>query len=75
MRLNKQQIVTLMADLFGPEAPVEKKETESNSYARKKCKSCDWYNDTQSMCNRYSKITKPLDTACSKYLKRYRHGK
>ena len=72
MRLNKQ-IFNLMANLFGLAAPVEKK--ESKSYARKKCKSCDWYNDTQSMCNRYSKITKPLDSACPKYIKRYRRGK
>lgn len=72
MRLNKQ-ICNLMANLFGLEAPVEKK--ESKSYARKRCKSCDWYSQTQSMCNRYSKITKPLDSACPKYIKRYSRGK
>ena len=65
----------LLSILFGIEAPVEKKETESNSYARKKCKSCDWYSQTQSMCNRYQKRTNPLDSACSKYIKRYRRGK
>lgn len=64
-----------MAKLFGREAPVEKKETESNSYARKKCKSCDWYSQEQNMCNRYNRAAKPLDIACSKYLKRHRHGK
>ena len=46
MKLNKQ-IFNLMANFFGLAAPVEKKETESNSYARKKCKSCDWYSQTQ----------------------------
>lgn len=74
MRLNRQ-IFTLMADLFGREAPIEKKETESNSYALKMCKSCDWYSHTQSMCNRYDRSTKPLDSACPKYLKRYSRGK
>lgn len=74
MKLNKQ-IFNLMANFFGLAAPVEKKETGSNSYARNMCKSCDWYNDTQSMCNRYSKITKPLDSACPKYIKRYSRGK
>lgn len=74
MRLNKQ-IFNLMANLFGLETPVEKKETESNSYARKKCKSCDWYSQTQPMCIRHNRAAKPLDTACSKYLKRHRHGK
>lgn len=72
MKLNRQ-IFTLMADLFGPEAPVEKK--ESKSYARKKCKSCDWYSQTQPMCIRHNRAAKPLDTACSKYLKRHRRGK
>ena len=62
-------------DKFGLQTAVDIKENESTAYSRKKCKSCDWYNDTQSMCNRYSKITKPLDSACSKYLKRHRHGK
>ena len=74
MKLNRQ-IFTLMADLFGREAPVEKKETESNSYARKRCKSCDWYSQTQSICNRYNRAEKPLNTACSKYIKRYSRGK
>lgn len=74
MKLNRQ-IFTLMADFFGLAAPVEKKETESNSYARKKCKSCDWYSQTQSLCNRYNRSARPLDTACSKYLKRHRRGK
>ena len=74
MKLNRQ-IFTLMADLFGREAPVEKKETESNSYARKKCKSCDWYSQTESMCIRYNRAEKPLNTACPKYLKRHRRGK
>lgn len=72
MKLNKQ-IFNLMANLFGPEVPVEEK--ESKSYARKKCKSCDWYNDTQSMCNRYDRSARPLDSACPKYIKRYRRGK
>ena len=72
MRLNKQ-ICNLMANLFGLEAPVEKK--ESKSYARKRCKSCDWYSQTQPMCIRHNRAAKPLDTACSKYLKRYRRGK
>lgn len=72
MRLNKQ-IFNFMANFFGREAPVEKK--GSKSYARKKCKSCDWYSQAQPMCNRYSKITKPLDSACPKYIKRYSRGK
>ena len=75
MKLNKQQIFNLMANLFGLQTAVEKKETESNSYARKMCKSCDWYSHTLSMCNRYNRSAKPLDTACSKYLKRHRRGK
>lgn len=70
-----QYLRFLLSILLGIKVPVEKKETESNSYARKMCKSCDWYNDTQSMCNRYSKIAKPLDSACPKYIKRYRRGK
>lgn len=74
MKLNKQ-IFNLMANLFGREAPVEKKETESNSYARKKCKSCDWYSQAQPMCNRYNRSARPLDSACPKYLKRHRRGK
>lgn len=74
MKLNRQ-IFNLMAKLFGREAPVEKKETESNSYARKRCKSCDWYSQTQSMCNRYNRSARPLDSACPKYLKRHRRGK
>ena len=74
MRLSKQ-IFNLMANFFGLAAPVEKKETESNSYARKKCKSCDWYSHTQSMCNRYNRSARPLDSACPKYIKRYSRGK
>lgn len=74
MKLNKQ-IFNLMANLFGREVPVEKKETESSSYARKKCKSCDWYGQTQPMCIRHNRAEKPLNTACSKYIKRYRRGK
>ena len=65
----------LLSILFGIKVPIEKKETESNSYARKMCKSCDWYSHTQSMCNRYDRSTKPLDPACPKYLNRYHRGK
>ena len=36
---------------------------------------CDWYSQTQPMCIRHNRAAKPLDTACSKYLKRYRRGK
>lgn len=44
------------------------------SYERKHCKSCDWYSQAQPMCNRHNRSAKPLDTACSKYLKRHRRG-
>lgn len=70
-----QYLRFLLSILFGIKVPIEKKETESNSYARKKCKSCDWYSQTQPMCIRHNRTAKPLDTACSKYLKRHRHGK
>ena len=42
MRLNKQQIFNLMANLFGLQTAVDIKENESTAYSRKKCKSCDW---------------------------------
>ena len=70
-----QYLRFLLSILFGIKVPIEKKETESNSYARKKCKSCDWYSQTQPMCIRHNRAAKPLDTACPKYLKRHRHGK
>ena len=74
MKLNKQ-IFNLMANLFGLQTGVDIKENESTAYSRKKCKSCDWYSQTQPMCNRYQRRTNPLDSACSKYIKRYRRGK
>lgn len=35
----------------------------------------DWYSQTQPMRIRHNRAAKPLDTACSKYLKRHRRGK